>query len=115
MCRLKVSWAHGRNTLNNKPFQGVGYKATAFAIMQRVYDEGMAAGKSPEEISREITNAYPWVVRAGWRYKQWIVVRKQFFTEKNLPGLRGRKSLKELAQESGLLPSVGESGGKSDG
>lgn len=89
--------------MNNKPFQGVGYKATAFAIMQRVYDGAMAAGKAPHEISREITAAYPWPTRAGWRYKSWIAARKQFFTEKGLPGLRDQKTLKELAHEGGLM------------
>lgn len=94
--------------MNNKPFQGVGYKATAFAIMQRVYDEAKQEGKDPHEISKEITAAYPWQARAGWRYKSWLAARRQFFTEKGLPGLREKKSLKELAQEGGLIPSQSE-------
>lgn len=96
--------------MNNKPFQGVGFKAMSFAIMQRVYDQALSAGMSPEDICREITLAYPWTNRAGWRYKAWIAARKQFFTEKKLPGLRERKSMKELAQENGLIPTADKGG-----
>lgn len=80
--------------------EGLTFAAISYEIMQRVYKEGKQLNKSPEEISTDIKNAYPWEIRKGTRYEKWREVRREFFTKHNLPGLqRRRNSLVNLASE----------------
>ncbi len=87
-----------------KPFDGVGYAASAYAIMQGVYDAAIADGKDDHTIVLEIQAAYPWEQRRGWRYRAWLRARQEFFQKHNLPGLRWFPSIEEQADEANLLP-----------
>lgn len=86
-----------------QPFAGVGYAATAYAIMQRVYDAGMREDKSPQQIVRAIQDAYPWNTRRSWRYKAWLAARREFFERHRLPGLRDTRSIEEIAEDNNLI------------
>lgn len=88
----------------NQPFAGVGYAATAYAIMQRIYDAGMRDGKSPAQIARAIQDAYPWKRRRSWRYKAWLAARREFFERHHLPGLRETRTIEEIVEDNNLLP-----------
>lgn len=81
-----------------EPYEGIGFAAYSFQIMEKVYREGKQQNKTPHEISLDIKNAYPWDSRTGWRYKRWLETRRDFFAEYGLPSLyKRRSSIKELA------------------
>ena len=88
-----------------QPYEGAGYAAAAYAIMQRVYDAALAQGATKREIVVAIQIAYPWEHRNGWRYRAWLRARREFFTKHSLPGLRRGPSLEERADEANLLPA----------
>lgn len=90
--------------MSNSPFQGVGYAAQAYAIMQRVYDDARAAGLAPKQISRQIDLAYPWAERRSWKYKCWLQARREFFERNCLPGIRPSRTIRTVARERRLLP-----------
>lgn len=87
----------------NTPFQGVGYAAQAYAIMQRVYESGRLSGLKPKEIAQLINEAYPWPTRRGWKYKCWLAARREFFEYHCLPGIRSSRTIRSVARERELL------------
>lgn len=60
-------------------------------VMSKVRAEGLAAGKTPAEISKAIDDAYPFGERRYWPYKAWLKARKEFLAHHGLPLLRGKK------------------------
>lgn len=87
----------------NTPFEGVGYAAQAYAIMQRVYDASNIEGLRPQQVARAIDQAYPWQKRRGWRYKCWLAARREFFERNCLPGIRSNRTIRETARERNLV------------
>ena len=82
-----------------EPHEGVGFRAIAYSVMQKIYNEGTAQRKSSVQIAADIDAAYPWEIpRQGHRYKCWKTVRREFFKRHNLPGLRPAKPIRRLAQ-----------------
>ncbi|WP_323011499.1 hypothetical protein [Castellaniella sp.] len=87
----------------NAPFEGVGYAAQAYAIMQKIHDNYIGLGLSPKQLAQQIDQAYPWQKRRGWKYKCWLAARREFFTRNQLPGIRASRTIRAVAQERNLL------------
>lgn len=77
-----------------EPYEGVGFAVYSYNLMAEIYNEGRTERKNLAKIAAEIDAAYPWDTRYGWRYKEWLRARREFFEEHNLPGLQPRRSLK---------------------
>lgn len=90
-------------THTNKPYKGVGFAVISYQIMEKTYLEGKRLNKTPEEISTDIKNAYPWEHREGRRYNKWLDVRRDFFEKHGLPISPRRTSLKNLATKAKQL------------
>lgn len=83
-----------------EPHEGVGFRAIAYSVMQKTYNEGMVQRKTSDQIAADIDAAYPWQIpRQGHRYKCWKAVRREFFKRHSLPGLRPAKPIQRLAQK----------------
>ncbi|WP_299998178.1 hypothetical protein [uncultured Cedecea sp.] len=83
-----------------EPHEGVGFRAIAYSVMQKAYNDGMAQRKTSDQIAADIDAAYPWQIpRQGHRYKCWKAVRREFFKRHSLPGLRPAKPIQRLAQK----------------
>lgn len=90
-------------TQTNKPYKGVGFAVISYQIMEKTYMEGKRLNKTPEQISEDIKNAYPWEHREGRRYNKWLDVRRDFFEKHGLPISQRRTSLKNLAAKAKQL------------
>lgn len=77
-----------------EPYEGVGFAVYSYNLMTDVYNDGRADRKDLEQIASDIDASYPWDERYGWRYKEWLRARREFFEDHGLPGLQPRRSLK---------------------
>ena len=77
-----------------EPYEGVGFAVYSYNLMTETYNNGRAEGKNLEQIASDIDANYPWDERSGWRYKQWLRARREFFEQHDLPGLQPLRSLK---------------------
>jgi len=72
---------------------------TAYRIMLQVLVGARRDRKSPDEIDRAIRDAYPWGERRGWRYRAWLMARREFYETHGLPIKRSQR-IAEAIRES---------------
>lgn len=79
-----------------EPYQGVGYAVFSYNLMADIYNNGRAERKNLQQIASDIDASYPWDERCGWRYKEWLRARREFFEEQGVSVFSWARRLSNL-------------------
>lgn len=71
----------------------------AYRLMQQVYADCKRQWLTPEQTDLAIRAAYPWGERRGWRYRAWLIARREFYETHALP-LKPRRSIAQAIRDT---------------